>query len=328
MKRAAALLGLLGLAAAIALVLHQGAGTVFRALGEAGLGLLWASFFHVVPMVANARAWQVLLPGANPPSLAFFTWAGWIRKSVNGLLPVARIGGEFVAVRLLMQSGVRAAPAVASVVGDMTLSILTQFIYTLLGLGLLLYIDGDSAPARQIALAAVLSLPLLVGFLVLQRLGAFGLLARLASTVVTTRFEELAGGARSLDKAVRLVYRRAVALWRCAFWQLAGWLLGAAEIWLMLLVLGHPVGIAEAIVIDALVRAAGSAAFLVPGAIGVQEAGFMVVGTLLGLPPETSLALALSRRVRDLVVLGPALVAWQMSETRRFLRVPRWRGAP
>jgi hypothetical protein len=36
--------------------------------------------------------------------------------------------------------------------------------------------------------------------------------------------------------------------------------------------------------------------------------------------PEVALALALSRRVRDLVLYGPGLLVWQVVELRRIRR--------
>jgi hypothetical protein len=56
-----------------------------------------------------------------------------------------------------------------------------------------------------------------------------------------------------------------------------------------------------------------------PAAIGVQEGVFMIIGGLLGLSPELSLALALTRRARDLIVFLPGLLAWQAQEGRRLL---------
>lgn len=41
--------------------------------------------------------------------------------------------------------------------------------------------------------------------------------------------------------------------------------------------------------------------------------------TRLGLSPELSLALALTRRARDLIVFLPGLLAWQAQEGRRLL---------
>src|SRR5207248_2876831 len=72
-------LGLLGLVAASALVIYQGAGPVILTFASARWGLLWVALYHAVPMLANARAWQVLLPGRAQPSFRFFTWMVWVR---------------------------------------------------------------------------------------------------------------------------------------------------------------------------------------------------------------------------------------------------------
>jgi hypothetical protein len=63
-----------------------------------------------------------------------------------------------------------------------------------------------------------------------------------------------------------------------------------------------------------------SAAFPVPGALGVQESGYLVIGNLLGIQGETAFALSLIARFRDLAVGIPGLIAWQLIEGRRFLR--------
>jgi uncharacterized membrane protein YbhN (UPF0104 family) len=118
---------------------------------------------------------------------------------------------------------------------------------------------------------------------------------------------------------VRRFYRRRAAVAACGFWQLAGWTAGAGEVWLALHFLGWPAGIAEALVIESLIQALSSGAFVVPGALGVQEGGFLVIGGLLGVPPETALALALMRRARDVLVFAPALAAWQLTIGRRLL---------
>ena len=61
-----------------------------------------------------------------------------------------------------------------------------------------------------------------------------------------------------------------------------------------------------------------SSAFIVPAAIGVQEGGFVLIGGLLGLAPETALALALMRRARDIIVFTPALLVWQFGWGKRL----------
>ncbi len=281
-------LGLAGLALATALIAYQGFAVVFAALASAGFGLLWASLFHFVPLIVNARAWQFLL------------------------------AGRFVAVRYMIRRGLRTAPVVASVVVDMTLCVASQFAYTMIGLGLLVRYTGDFATASTIALGLVVVVPLVGIFVFVQRYGLFALLAGLIHRLFGDRFAWFVGGATTLDRAVRVIYRRPRRLLVCTLWQFAAWIVAAGEIWLALRFLGHPVSIADALLIDAVTHAASTAAFIVPGALGVQEGAFMIVGNLLGLSPEISLAVALTRRARDLLLFIPGLLVWQIQEGRRL----------
>jgi len=63
--------------------------------------------------------------------------------------------------------------------------------------------------------------------------------------------------------------------------------------------------------LESLGNAVRGAAFAVPGALGVQEGGFILLGSQLGLDAETSLALSLVKRFRELVFGLPGLVVWQ-----------------
>ncbi|MBI1776110.1 MAG: flippase-like domain-containing protein [Proteobacteria bacterium] len=318
MMRWATFLGLAGLLLAIGLFVGQGVAEVAAAFLAGGIGLIWASLFHIVPMAVNARAWHVLLPPRRRPGLAFFLWLVWVREAVNGLLPVARIGGEVVSARLMRLGGLPTSQAVASLVVDVTLSLASQFLFTIIGIGLLLALSGDIDLGLRLTLALLLTVPFVIVLIAVQRRGLFELMGRLFNMLFRERWSTLIGATARIDRAVRHLYRRRAWLMRCLAWQLLGWILGAGEIWLALRYLGHPVGVAEAIVLEALAQAVSSAAFMVPAALGVQEGGFLVFGGILGLGPEIGLALALARRLRDIVVFVPALLAWQYVEGKRW----------
>jgi uncharacterized membrane protein YbhN (UPF0104 family) len=140
--------------------------------------------------------------------------------------------------------------------------------------------------------------------------------AALLNKVAAGQVPALMGQSQRIDRYTRRLWqvRRAIGL--CFLWQLAGWAAGSLEIWLALYFLGAPVGVMEALAIEAMIQAIGSAGFLVPGALGVQEAGFLGLGALLGLPAEAAAALAVARRLRDLVVFLPGLLAWVWLERR------------
>ena len=86
--------------------------------------------------------------------------------------------------------------------------------------------------------------------------------------------------------------------------------------WLALHFLGRPVGITTALLIESLGQVVRSSAFAVPGALGVQEAGYLLLGRTVDLGPETSLALSLVQRMRDLILGLPGLLAWWLVEFR------------
>jgi hypothetical protein len=55
----------------------------------------------------------------------------------------------------------------------------------------------------------------------------------------------------------------------------------------------------------------------VPGAMGVQEGGYILLGNLLGIPGEIAFALSLVRRMRELALGIPGLISWQLLEATR-----------
>ncbi len=315
MSRLGLVLALGGLAGAILLLAQQDLSEVTALLATAGFGLVLASLAHIPPMVVNAEAWRVLLPGSKRPSLPTMTANVWIRESVNGLLPVARIGGEVASYRLLRAEGVGVAPAAASLAVDMAISILSQLAFALMGLALLAA-AGAGLGWQGLALGLVCGVALAGGFILAQRMNFFSGLAALLNRVAADRLAAFAAHSARIDRMMRRLWRSRGAIAGCFLWQLLGWCAGALEIWLALHFLGHPVSLAEALAIESLIQAVSSAAFLVPGALGLQEAGFIGLGLLVGLPAEAGAALAIARRIRDLVIFLPGLLAWVWAERR------------
>jgi putative membrane protein len=317
MKHLARMLALAGLVLAVILFAREDVRSIVALVLAAGPGLLVAALFHVLPILANARAWGKLLPAAQRPSVRVLAAATWVRESVNGLLPVARIGGEIVAYRLVRRLGVRRSDAAASLVADMALSVLSQAAFALLGLALL-FASGVASTATARLIAAVLGMIALgAAFVVVQRAGALGAATRVLDRLFAGRLGMVHAHSLRFDEALRGTYARHRDVVACLAWQLGGWVLGAGEIWLALFFLGQTRSVLDAIVIEALIQALASAAFIVPGALGVQEAGFIMIGAALGIDATTALALATARRLRDVSIFFPGLLAWQWAEMRR-----------
>jgi putative membrane protein len=301
-----------GLLLFVALLVRQGVGEVGAAIAVAGPGLLVVALFHVVSMFGHAMGWRELLV-RKPPRVGTALFGRWVGESVNGLLPVMQVGGNVARARYLARYGVPGDEAAASVVVDVTLIVLTQIVFTLLGTALLLMHLGGS----RIALAAVAGMALMAmlvgGFFVAQRRGIFAGLTRFSGRLARgVDLTALGAEASAIDASVARLWRERGALARSSAWHCAAWVLGAGEIWLALYYLGHPVDVRTALLIESLTQAVRAGAFAVPGALGVQEGGYLLLGGALGLGPDTSLALALTKRVRDLVLGLPGLIAWQV----------------
>lgn len=317
MKNAGRWIALLGFVLAVALFAHDGFEPIGKLLLAAGWGLLFAALFHAVPMLINARAWQVLLLPSARAGLMTMTEAVWVRESVNGLLPVARIGGEVAGYRVLTRHGMAAAPAAASLVVDMAVSLLSQAVFCLVAGALLLRHGNASELVVQLALGFAVLAAFGAVFVVVQQSGLFARLFRLANRLGAGRWAALGLQGERIDRAAQAIYQRKRRLAACLGWQLLGLAAGAGELWLALAFLGHPASFADAVILEATVQAIGSIAFIVPGALGVQEGGFLLIGAALGIDGPTALALAASRRLRDAVVLFPGLLIWQRVESKR-----------
>ncbi|MDB5865951.1 MAG: hypothetical protein JWO70_3757 [Betaproteobacteria bacterium] len=313
MKRKGAFLALAGFALAAFLFVREDPAAIYALLAAGGAGLVLAALTHVLSMVLNARAWQVLMH-AEQPRLAIMTLAVWVRESVNGLLPVARIGGEIVSFRILVRAHVTPPTAAAGLMVDMALSALSQAAFALAGVLLLVRAGTNTTLALQIAAGLAVLAPLVAIFVVLQRGGIFSALAKLFDRLSAGRLSALIPDSQAADRAVRAMYARRGAVASCVLWQCAGWAAGSIGIWLAAYFLGRPVSALDAIAIEALIQAVSSAAFVIPGALGVQESAFLVAGAAVGLDASAALALAASRRIRDLVIFFPGLAAWALLE--------------
>ena len=302
-----------GLALFTVLLLRHDVGQVGATLALAGWGLGLVALFHLLPMLADALGWWSLLGGPMRPPLRTFVFGRWLGESVNTLLPALQVGGNLVKARFLTRRGVPGATAGASVVVDVTLLVLSQIGFTLVGLGLLLVHLGGGPLAAPALTGMMLMGSLLALFYFVQRHGLFGMLAATLRRLARgSSWTALTTGAAALDHAIDRLYQDRRALLASGAWHFVSWIAGAGEVWLALQVLGHPVGPMMALLLESLGQAVRASAFLVPGALGVQEGGYLVLGKVLGLAPETSLALSLTKRVRELLLGLPGLVAWQL----------------
>jgi putative membrane protein len=313
----------LGLATTTGLVAWQGFATVAASMALVGWGLLVMSAWYLVPLLGMAAAWRLLLPAAYRPAMSRIVRASWIGLAVNWLLPVAAVGGELVKAMIINREGVAGPVAGASVLADKLAQAVSQLLWGLLGIVLLLQIQAGGGLAPTLLGVTGLFGLLVFLFYRVQSGGLVTWLLRHAGGRGKGRaWQGLIGGAERLDAALIEIYRHPARIAGACALRLGARMAIAAEVWLALHLMGYPIGVVEAMMLESLSAAIRTATFAVPAGLGAQEGAFLLFGHVLGVGPEAALAVSLLKRVRELMVGLPALVAWQLSESRRLLFRP------
>jgi putative membrane protein len=319
MSRATRWLLSAGLLMFIAVLASQGLPTVLSTLALAGWGLLLVALFHLLPLVLDAAAIRVLSGGAKGyGSMRDALLARWVGESANSLMPAGQIGGPVLMARHLALRGMPMQDAIAAITVSTTLQTFAQIGFALIGVSLLgahaSRVSESVVRTSSLIASGLLALQL-VGFYLMQRRGLFSKLMRTAARFFGGRdWSDWMNHAQAIDLAVELTYRRAGAVAASFALSLIGWIVGTVEVYLILQLLGSPVGWSDALMLESVGQAIRGAAFAIPGALGVQEGGYLLLASLVGLPPGTGLALSLAKRARELLLGLPGLLYLHLSE--------------
>ncbi len=316
------LLGLAGAGLFTVLLIRQGAPQVGAAFMSAGWAIAAVVICHLaVPVFLDAIAWWVLFPNSDRLSLWQLFWMRWIGESVSTLVPSAAVGGDVVRARLAALHGASVPIAAASVLVDITLGVFVQIAFTLAGLALIVSVTGHEGFVRPTLIGALLGIIAIVGFYIVQRLGMFRFIGVIVSRLANSSdWHSLINSGQTLDRTIWTLYARRRGVIGCCVWTAASLVLGSGEIWIALHAIGLQATLVNALIFQSVILAIRSAMFPVPGALGVQEGGYVVVGNLLGIPGDAAFALSLIARVRELILGIPGLITWQLFEARRLWR--------
>jgi len=310
---------LIGLAVATAVIGYYNFGTVLEAMKPIGVGgFLAVIATQLVLFVPLGIAWWLVAPREPSSRAPVFVWARLLREASSDVLPFSQLGAIVVAARAMVLGGVDASVAIGSITVDITIEMIGQLIYTLVGIGLLAHQLGFSAFRHSLAAAAlggVVVAILVVGSIILLQRRGLNLIVKLVD-----RLAPVAG--RQADAVVDAIQAAHASPGRMMLGltlHLICWFGAAAGSWLILSFIGHPLPYLSVVAIESLLFAIRNAAFAAPSGLGVQEGAYVLLGPLFGLPPETALALSLLKRARDIAIGIPMLLSWQLLENRRVL---------
>jgi putative membrane protein len=308
----------IGLVAGVAVLGYFNVGAVLAAMRPIGFpGFAAVVAAQLVLFIPLGLAWW-LVSLDEVRHVAAYVWGRLSREAASDVLPFSQLGGVLVAARVAVLGGVSLARASGSCMVDITLEIVAQLVYTLLGVALLAGRLGSGSGASP------LIAPILGGVAVAAGLIALVVLSQRRGLAVIERLVDrlapaFSDRARALTGAVEQAWGQKPRLWEGLCLHMVGWFGSAAGTWLILRFIDRGMPFLSVVAIESLLFAIRNAAFFVPGGLGVQEGAYALLGPLFGLPAEAALALSLLKRARDIGIGVPVLLAWQVAESRRAL---------
>ncbi len=310
------LLSFLGLLILSLLIWHVGPGNIYDAAARLGPVALVVILVPSLAMyLVEAYGWRITLgpTGRNVPFrhvLAIRT-AGEV---VNMTMP-AYVGGEPLKAYLLQKHGVPMVDGLASVVIAKTTMTIAQILFILVGIALGFWLLGTNGSSGQIAAGGLLSAGILLfgiaGFVLVQRHGLFTSLLTLLRRcgLRIALLEAKADKLKALDETILNFYtHHQSTFYASTGLYLLGWLAEALEVFVIIYYLGGPATALSALSIGALSVLIKGGTFFIPGSLGAQDGGNLLLLQAFGYSDVTGITFALLRRFRELVWIGVGLV--------------------
>jgi len=316
---------LFGSLALAGIVWHIGPTSIMNTasqLGPVALGVILFPMLLVYTL--EALGWRLTL-GSHAQRIGFaqlfaIRMAG---ESVNVTTPAAYVGGEPLKAYLLKPYGVPLVEGLASVITAKTTMTIAQVLFILLGIGLSFWILGASDHYLTAALISVglLAFGMLL-FVMVQRYGlAMGCLRVLQACRIRLKFlEERKASLEELDSTIRTFYtqhRRTFYVALLTFFF--AWILETLEVYAILYYLDVHVDMLTSLSIAALTVFIKGSTFFIPGSLGAQEGGYVLLLLAYGYPDVTGITFALIRRLREILWILVGLVCLLMLKGREPL---------
>jgi glycosyltransferase 2 family protein len=280
-------------------------------------GFLLVALAQIGLFLILGAGWAALLPRSRVRHLPAMIWGRAVRDSAALLLPFSALGGFVAGARAVTLQGIAWPVAAATTFTDVTTEFLAQLAFALFGLLVLLRLVPDSGLIAPLSAGLVVALGLGGLAIVLQR-GVAPIFRFLGGHIAGPWLSDVTDQADRVQAEIDQVHRGKGWLALGFALHLSAWFGTGAAAWLAFHLLGADVTFVQALAIEAVLHAALTLTFMVPGAVGVQELAYTALGAVFGCPPEVAIAVSLLRRARDVALGVPVLLGWQYLEARRL----------
>jgi len=305
-----------GLIVATALIGWFGAWRVLHAILSVGkVKFLGFCLLQILVMLFLGVTWRIITPGWRG-SVIPFIWGRLVRDSAGSCLPFSVLGGLLSGARATNLHGVSWHMAAVSTIVDITTEFAAEVAFAACGMVIVL-MDVKIPEVRLTAQIGLgVAAVVLIAVIKLQH-GVAPIFASMGKRILSPW---IAQGQIDLGAEAELnaLYGDKRVLGFGILLHFIGWMGKALGNWVAFHLLGVDISLPAAFAIEGLLHAALAAAVAIPGYAGVQEAGYVALGALFGVPAELCLGVSLIRRARDFAIGIPVLLLWQLVEVKRL----------
>lgn len=302
----------LGLGLLVVLVTQIDLTRVKTYLHEMGWAFPLIFLPYAVVYLYDTLGWRFAFgPSLSVPfHILFLTRMGG--EAINNLTPFAYLGGEPVKAHLLTRFQIPIIRGMAaSIIAKLLISI-SQFFFVILGGALAL----SHLLTRPDILWPLVVIIIIVGILLASlsyglRVGLFTLLYQVLDhwRLTPSFMERWRGHLGQLDETIVGFSRQYPShLLLSLGLHFGGWIVGSLEVLAIFYAVGLPISLAEAVAIEALASIVKAVAFFIPGSLGVQDGGNVLLLAVFGYPSSFGLTFSLVRRMRELLWISIGLL--------------------
>jgi len=321
MKRLPLLFLLIGLFCFFWLVHSISLSVLLANLKLIGWGVLLVIIVELLGDILTTRGWWLTL--AHEVRLVPFPTLYGMRlagAAVNSVTPTAMIGGE-VLKALLLRRYVPVADSFASVIAAKVSLLLGHLLFVLVGI-VAFFRRLALPPGVKQSLIAVFMLALLGGIWLCyaQRNGLFARIFAVADRwgISSTVLVGVRVQAATIDaKLADLYISRGRDFALSVFFHFLAQGLGAVQIFLILSCLAVPADFLTCVAVETLSLLIDGLMFFVPGQVGVQEGGKVVIFSALGFTPAIGFTVGVALRLNQLAVSMLGLAVLTVLNTSR-----------
>ncbi|GJL79863.1 MAG: hypothetical protein NPINA01_28520 [Nitrospinaceae bacterium] len=293
---------------------------VLSLLWDIGFGFVLIMLVYALVTYIDTLAWRYTFKPEQ--ARRFSSLQLWrirqIGEAYNVITPFGTVGGEPVKAQLLKDyHHLTFKQGLASLVITRTTLLTGLIIFFIPGVYMIQTSQVVSGEFKSVSLAGMIVFSTLIFlFFLFQITGTLGVLASWADRLFTRKKEDgFLSHLQVLNTLMSKYYKEHQGrVYLSILYALIGWVVGLAELYLALYLLGYNPSFQELWIIEALVQLIRVGSFFIPMSLGAQEGGMILIFVAMGMTADLGLTVSFVRRVKELIwVSAGLLLGWSLA---------------